>query len=136
MQVWQTGYSAGMMPPQSQPDRPRHALAESQDTSNFSGPRKCGIIHKKDRNFEIQMQTTRSDNPDKFQAESYGNFLQQENNKQPSGQNCPDHTQKKLEAFCDSCKQLLCIECILTQAHKNHEILSIEIGCKKEIETI
>ena len=35
---------------------------------------------------------------------------------------------KRLEAFCSTCMQLLCIDCLIqnNDQHKTHEILSIE----------
>ncbi len=33
---------------------------------------------------------------------------------------------KKVEAYCMMCRQVLCIDCILNDGHKNHEINSIE----------
>lgn len=44
---------------------------------------------------------------------------------------CEAHD-KKIEAFCDLDKKLLCIDCILNENHKNHEILSLEKACTKE----
>lgn len=39
---------------------------------------------------------------------------------------------KKIEAFCDLDKKILCIDCILNENHKNHEILSTEKACQKQ----
>lgn len=39
--------------------------------------------------------------------------------------NCESHN-KKIEAYCMMCKQVLCIDCILNDGHKNHEINAIE----------
>lgn len=36
---------------------------------------------------------------------------------------CKTH-QKKIEAFCESDKSVLCIDCILSEDHKNHSISS------------
>lgn len=44
---------------------------------------------------------------------------------------CETH-KKKIEAFCDLDKKVLCIDCILNENHKSHEILSVEKGCQKE----
>ena len=44
---------------------------------------------------------------------------------------CESHN-KKIEAFCDLDKKILCIDCILNENHKNHEILSIEKASNKE----
>jgi len=44
---------------------------------------------------------------------------------------CETHN-KKIEAFCDLDKKVLCIDCILNENHKSHEILSIEKACQKE----
>jgi hypothetical protein len=44
---------------------------------------------------------------------------------------CENHG-KKIEAFCDLDKKILCIDCILNENHKNHEILSIDKACYKE----
>ena len=44
---------------------------------------------------------------------------------------CDSHN-KKLEAFCDLDKKLLCIDCILNENHKTHEILSLEKASLKE----
>jgi hypothetical protein len=38
---------------------------------------------------------------------------------------CEAHN-KKLEAFCDLDKKMLCIDCILNENHKNHEIMALE----------
>ncbi len=47
---------------------------------------------------------------------------------------CDAHS-KKLEAFCDLEKKLLCIDCILNENHKTHEILSLEKASQKERQT-
>mmetsp|Transcript_17830 Transcript_17830/g.12787 ORF Transcript_17830/g.12787 Transcript_17830/m.12787 type:complete len:105 (+) Transcript_17830:271-585(+) len=44
---------------------------------------------------------------------------------------CDSHG-KKIEAFCDLDKKVLCIDCILNENHKSHEILSVEKACQKE----
>jgi hypothetical protein len=41
---------------------------------------------------------------------------------------CVEHHTKKIEVFCEDCLELLCIDCILTQKHKSHEIVSLEAG--------
>ena len=38
---------------------------------------------------------------------------------------CKLHPTKKIEAFCEKDFKLLCIDCILSERHKNHEIVSI-----------
>lgn len=42
---------------------------------------------------------------------------------------------KKIEAYCMMCKQVLCIDCILNDGHKNHEINAIEkaVGIEKNL---
>ena len=40
-------------------------------------------------------------------------------------QYCAAHS-KKLEAFCDVDKKVLCIDCILNENHKSHEILALD----------
>ena len=47
-------------------------------------------------------------------------------------ENCAAHPGKKIEVFCDDCKEILCIDCILTKVHKNHDMLSLEKGSEKE----
>lgn len=37
---------------------------------------------------------------------------------------CPIH-EKKLEAFCEKDFEVLCIDCILSDVHKNHDIVSV-----------
>lgn len=49
---------------------------------------------------------------------------------------CYQHSSKKIEVFCDECKELMCIDCILTQKHRNHEILSLDKGVEKERELV
>lgn len=44
---------------------------------------------------------------------------------------CESHG-KKIEAFCDLDKKLLCIDCILNENHKTHEIMPLEKACQKE----
>ncbi len=39
---------------------------------------------------------------------------------------CKTHQQKKIEAFCENCKTVLCISCILLQQPKGHEMVQIE----------
>jgi len=39
---------------------------------------------------------------------------------------CSHHKNKFIEAYCFNDAQPLCIECILTNQHKDHRILSIE----------
>lgn len=51
-----------------------------------------------------------------------------------SDKKCRAHEHKKIEAFCENCKQLLCIQCILKQDHKSHEMVSLDVGSKREKE--
>ena len=44
---------------------------------------------------------------------------------------CATHQERQIEAFCQDCLETLCIDCILTQNHKNHEIVSVDIGAEK-----
>ena len=46
---------------------------------------------------------------------------------------CDTH-HKKIEAFCDQDKKVLCIDCILNENHKSHEILSIAKASERERE--
>ena len=54
-------------------------------------------------------------------------------NKEDSGStvNCRLHPTKKIEAFCEKDFKLLCIDCILSDRHKNHEIISIAKAAEK-----
>ena len=45
---------------------------------------------------------------------------------------CRLHAHKKIEAYCENCRQALCIDCILKQDHKSHEMVSLEVGAQKE----
>lgn len=49
----------------------------------------------------------------------------------PVAPKCENHG-KKIEAFCDNDKKILCIDCILNENHKSHEILSLEKACLGE----
>ena len=43
-----------------------------------------------------------------------------------------------IQAYCCECSQQLCIECILTNEHKGHQIISIQKGhamCQREFES-
>lgn len=44
---------------------------------------------------------------------------------------CPEHS-KKLEAFCEKCHQVLCIDCILSDSHKAHEIVSVAKAVERQ----
>jgi hypothetical protein len=44
---------------------------------------------------------------------------------------CVSHS-KKIEAFCHLDKKVLCIDCILNENHKTHEIVSVEKAYQKE----
>lgn len=46
-------------------------------------------------------------------------------------QPCSTHG-KKLEAFCEKDKCVLCIDCILSDKHKNHEIVSVQKAVDKQ----
>ena len=48
---------------------------------------------------------------------------------------CPTHG-KKIEAFCDNEKQLLCIDCILSESHKQREMCSIFKAVEQEKEQL
>lgn len=48
---------------------------------------------------------------------------------------CKTHG-KQIEGYCSSDKALLCIDCILSGDHKNHEMTNIENGAKKEKELL
>jgi hypothetical protein len=49
-------------------------------------------------------------------------------------QYCAAHS-KKLEAFCDLDKKVLCIDCILNENHKSHEILALDKASNLEKQT-
>lgn len=44
---------------------------------------------------------------------------------------CKLHPMKRIEAFCEKDFKLLCIDCILSERHKNHEIVSISKATEK-----
>eukprot|EP01017_Pseudomicrothorax_dubius_P008719 TRINITY_DN1287_c0_g1_i4.p1 TRINITY_DN1287_c0_g1~~TRINITY_DN1287_c0_g1_i4.p1 ORF type:complete len:819 (-),score=157.68 TRINITY_DN1287_c0_g1_i4:215-2671(-) len=44
---------------------------------------------------------------------------------------CSKH-QKRIEAFCEKDKELLCISCILEDGHRHHEINSLNIAAERE----
>ena len=44
---------------------------------------------------------------------------------------CSVHS-KKIKAFCALDKELVCIDCILSDKHKNHEIISAQKGRDNE----
>lgn len=48
---------------------------------------------------------------------------------------CSDHG-KNIEGYCIQDKKLLCIDCILSGKHKNHEITNIINGAKHEKEAL
>ena len=48
---------------------------------------------------------------------------------------CPSHS-KQIDAFCEECRSLICIDCILSGDHKNHEINPIAKSCEKERQRI
>ena len=48
---------------------------------------------------------------------------------------CEAH-KKKIEAFCDIDKKILCIDCILNENHKAHEILALDKATTKEKNTL
>src|SRR3569833_1603709 len=44
---------------------------------------------------------------------------------------CGMHS-KKLEAFCEKDLQVLCIDCILSDQHKSHEIVSVQKAVERQ----
>ena len=48
---------------------------------------------------------------------------------------CHQH-KKKVEAFCVKDNSPLCIECILEEYHRNHEILSVQKAADRERQTL
>jgi len=44
-----------------------------------------------------------------------------------------EHKNKKTEAFCLDCKELICIECILEERHKQHDFVSLEKAIESEM---
>lgn len=49
-----------------------------------------------------------------------------------AGKWCAFHNGKSVEAYCETCRQLLCMDCILKQNHKSHEMVSVDNGGMKE----
>jgi flagellar capping protein FliD len=47
------------------------------------------------------------------------------------GWQCRTHVRKLIEAFCEDCHLPVCIECIVTNRHKGHEILGLEEAAVK-----
>jgi len=52
--------------------------------------------------------------------------------KSPEKTKCDTHSSKSLEAYCMMCRELLCIDCILNDGHKNHDICAIEKAAEVE----
>ena len=48
---------------------------------------------------------------------------------------CPEHN-KTIEGYCENDRLALCISCILSGDHKNHEITSISKAAKQERESL
>lgn len=46
-------------------------------------------------------------------------------------EHCEAHS-KKLEAFCDNDKKMICIECILLENHRNHDIIGLDKAVAQE----
>ncbi|KAL4445683.1 hypothetical protein ABPG74_006234 [Tetrahymena malaccensis] len=61
--------------------------------------------------------------------------IQNEEESNKDENNCTKHS-KKYEAFCMSDKVLLCINCILEENHKNHELESIQNARNGEMKTV
>ena len=57
-------------------------------------------------------------------GDSSNNSPYSKKSKKPKVPICLTH-KKKVEAFCEDCKCLLCIDCILIEGHKAHNISSI-----------
>lgn len=51
-----------------------------------------------------------------------------------SSEMCLKHS-KKYEAFCENERVLICIDCILNDGHKNHDMVSIQTAYQKEVLT-
>ena len=51
-----------------------------------------------------------------------------------SSEICGKHN-KKYEAFCENERVLICIDCILNDGHKNHDMVSIQTAYEKEVQT-
>ena len=49
---------------------------------------------------------------------------------------CSRHPGKRIEAYCVRDKTTICIDCILAEEHKNHEIVSLSKGAEKERESL
>lgn len=47
-------------------------------------------------------------------------------------QKCRVHPRKKIQAFCDNCRKVMCINCILDQSHKGHEMLDINVAAEAQ----
>ena len=45
---------------------------------------------------------------------------------QPEVEACCLEHGKPVQGFCKECKHVLCIECILSGVHRNHEICAVE----------
>ena len=54
-------------------------------------------------------------------------------NSQIQKKKCKIHNNKRLEAFCETCKILVCIECILDSKHKNHEMSAMDKAQKSQL---
>ncbi len=48
------------------------------------------------------------------------------------GPYCSAHPPKKIEAYCEQCRRPVCMQCILRENHKNHDILSLQDASAKE----
>ena len=76
-------------------------------------------------NASIQLHKTQSLSASIQPKETSSDSSSSENNQTPVNYNCTQHPSKKLEAYCESCFTTLCIDCILSDSHKSHLILSV-----------
>lgn len=80
-----------------------------------------------------------SNNQQQSQQSRPSNTVEQQKKEQPPKaiqqeapkQLCQIHS-KKLEAFCEKDLQVLCIDCILSEQHKSHEIISVQKAVDKQ----
>jgi len=63
------------------------------------------------------------------------NYMIRSSSKNETMNECEEH-RKKIEAFCSECNETLCIDCILSDKHKQHSFTSLEKAAMKQKEMI
>lgn len=72
-------------------------------------------------------------------AASHQTIVMKRHQKEPIGKGskkCSQHSDQRLDMYCSTCQQIVCIKCLFTRQHKNHDSVTIDEFAKSKLSNL